>query len=153
MVAAAAAPPPAAVYITLKSTVFPFHSRCYYIRSYAQLIVVVVGTCVNGRFAPCSQHVFQAGVAKSLFLSSLLHDMYTRAAVNCLTFEESQTVTCVLITHDRLSQGKLGSLKLGSKLSCMDTTRGRQKSNPKLIGYAPLETSKLGSKLFCMDTA
>jgi hypothetical protein len=55
--------------------------------------------------------------------------------------------------HDRLNQGKLGSLKLGSKLSCMDTTRGRQKSNPKLIGYVYLETWKLGSMLFCMDTA
>jgi hypothetical protein len=35
----------------------------------------------------------------------------------------------------------------------METTPEQQKSNPKLIGYAPLETWKLGLILFCLDMA
>jgi hypothetical protein len=69
-----------------------------------------------------------------------------------MTFQESQILVvnfearhmCPEYSRST-SQGKLGSLKLGSKLSCMGTTQGRQKSNPKLIGYVYLETWKLGN--------
>ena len=95
-------------------------------------LFLLVGTCVNSPLLMALHTMFVREVCRNHISS---RRFYIKHIPSSGKLPDLPGVSYVLITHDRLKSRELGSLTLGSKLSCEDTTPGDRESNPKLIGY------------------